>query len=282
MKNNITPILSLNQQAPIIMNSKEKQYLHIIEKNNQIFKVLCSTPKDVDLDDPIETNKYFDSGENLEVKEYDKLFHKIRYMSNFSNKPEDKINRAGVVFRRYVAGEFYRTTFDSRLFIYKLPRQLNQGYIFIKEEAFLWKQTYKMLQSISSIEKEYIDDREQFWCEVFYGFVAEKLLLLTTTSEYLMRETTKTAYISKLQSQNRVLQALEKNPFPLGKLTHTLMDVIIKEFDRDPTLSKKYYQPMVQARMKLVTSMKEAKSVAKIRSFGQPLEHRGRSSKPSK
>jgi len=264
------------------MNSKKKQYLHIIEKNNQIYKVLCSNPKDIDLDDPIETNKYFDSGDELKVNEYDKLFHKIRHVSDFSNEPEGKIHRAGVLFMRYVACEFYRTTFDSRLFIYKLPRQLNEGHIFIKEEAFLWQQTYKMLQGISSIDKEYIDEREQSVCEVFYVFVAERLLLLITTSECLMSETTKTEYIKELQSQNRILQSLVENPFPPGKLTHTLMDVIIKEFDRDPALSKKYYQPMVQARMQLVTSMKHVKIIAKIRSLGQRLEHRGRSPKPSK
>ena len=261
---------------------EEKQYLHIIKKNNQIYKVLCSNPKDVNLDDPLEKNKYFDSGDQLKVEEYDKLFYKIRYESDSSNEPKDKINRAGVVFRRYVACEFYRTTFDDRLFIGKLPRQLNQGYIFIKEEAFLWQQTYKMLQSISLMDKEYIDDCGQLVCEIFCIFVAERLLLLATTSEYLMTETTKTEYIKELQFQNRRLQSLVENPFPLGKLTHTLMDVIIKEFDRDPALSKKYYQPMVQARMQLVTSMKEAKSTAKIRSLGQRLEHRGRSPKPSK
>lgn len=264
------------------MNSQEKQYLHIFEKNNQIHKVLCSSPKDIDLDNQIEINKYLDSGNELKVSEYDKLFYKIVYKSNFSNEPEGKINRAGIGFMGYVASEFYRNSFDRRLSVCKLPRQLNEGYIFIKEEAFLWQQTYKMLQYVFSIDKEHGDDHEQLLCKIFYIFVAEKLLLLVTTSEYLMSGTTKTEYIKKIQSQNRILRNLEGNPFPPGKLTHAIMDVIIKESHRDPASIKKYYRPMVEARMQLVKCMKEAKSTAKIRTLGQKLEHRGRSSKPSK
>ena len=221
--------------------SKKKQYLHIFLSGNQVRKVLSSSKKDIN------------HGDELEVKEYDRMICKIIWGNNFSGKPEDKIKDEALYFILHVACRFYRVTFDDRLAFYN-PRQSNKRYDFVKEEALLWQKTYKMLQALNSLDGKYILNREEYWCDAFFALIKEKQLLLTTISEYVKDEGTKTKLCQKIQSQNRELQYLN-TPFLPDTATCSIMKDVMIEYEKNQTLKKEFYNPMIDARMALVQSI---------------------------
>jgi hypothetical protein len=210
-----------------------------------------------------------------EIKFYDVSVSMLIEPPDLETNPYFK-TETGLYVRGFiscVACEFYRITFDSRLIEWTIPRQPRDSYMVIKCEALLWQKTWKMLEYIADLSGE-----EGFTATNFYYLVIDSQLLSISLCRNLAQGGTKTDFIKELQLQNRKLRELDGNPFSVGLATYHLVEQAMLLAAKDGEFKKKYYRPMIDARTKLVSNLKNDHKV-QILGVGRKKENRGRSPK---
>lgn len=157
--------------------------------------------------------------------------------------------RIVVGYRQFVAEEFYRRVIDSDFLIEKPGKKLEKT---VGAEADLWVATLAMLERISILvpfmEHSAID---------LYALISERALMVLVAT-YSDGVVVAKEYIRNLQSQNRKLQGCE-NPFDRGEVPYTweIVQRAIALSDTNDCFRRNFYMPVVRARQKLVTRMKE-------------------------
>jgi hypothetical protein len=218
----------------------------------------------------------------VEVKNHDVVICKLINPPDLETNPyyRSEIGLAAIRYLSYIACEFYRTTFDSRLIDSQIPRQPRDNYIQIKCEAFLWQKTWKMLEYMASFSKD-----ESYTANNFNDLAIDSQLILIGLCKNLTEGKTKTDFINELQTQNgkmrelKGLTELDKKPFNPGSITHSIIEQAMLLAEKDGEFKKNYYKPMIDARTKLVHHLKNDHKV-EILGGGRKKENRGR--KPKK
>jgi hypothetical protein len=173
-------------------------------------------------------------------------------------------------FCAYVAGEFYRIQFDSKLDLWKVPRRRGKGYQellkMVSAEAELWVKTWRVLENMESMGRLPIFPKppgmlipHQNLVPLWLGLLIEEFELLMLLCHHVGEEKPQGAFDLRRikESQNRSLQALE-NPFS-KTCTQRFVDSAITIAGQDDQFRAKLYMPMVRQRMTFAALIKESK-----------------------
>ncbi|MEA5566304.1 hypothetical protein [Anabaena sp. UHCC 0399] len=154
-----------------------------------------------------------------------------------------------IMYRKLVVGEFCRQTIDSRFPHWKPHKKLNP---MIMLEVNLWKSIFTMLEYISNLRPLIPHSA------LFLRDLVEEGELMVFIATYSGGELRMKNYLARRQHENRKLQGCE-NPFNQEESPHTwkVINWAIKLADIDDEFRKKFYMPVVTARQKFTTFMKE-------------------------
>jgi hypothetical protein len=170
-------------------------------------------------------------------------------------------------YRRYVTGEFVRNYVNQHWEGLRMPRNFSRvNKRWIRLESKLCGENWRLIRLLSTTALEPS-------AETFYKLILDQKLMCFIS---VFEETTTTKYISKIQSENRILQNLN-NPFDqCSYTTWQFIERAIREANRNPDFYKDY-QKMVRARMEFITHIKALRP--KLIDSSGNHEHRGRKPK---
>ena len=175
-------------------------------------------------------------------------FDKLILSKNNQDLIDDITGKLELKYRQLVVGEYYRKYIDFKYPDYK------SGYIIkpqIKLEVELWHSVFKMLENMYT--RQCISESPAF---SIYKLILERelVMFITSSSGGSIRSID---YLSTLTSQNRQLQGYE-NPFDKQKKSYTgkIINIAISKADTDDEFRKNFYIPMVKARQRFTSFIK--------------------------
>ncbi len=194
-----------------------------------------------------------------------------------------EIGDANLKLMRWVVGEFCRTEFDSRFYLYPLPNRQKELREMVQATAKLWSKTLRCLERLHTMGRlqesvaialyKLANEQPFLFPMLFYYDEQESMGARLARLSLTGQRSGGNPYIKAIQMENQRLLSLEPGDkvFPPGYTQH-FVDICFETADQFDQFRKDFYTPMVNARMRLVTVLRSHKP----ETFGNKPEHRGK------